>query len=383
MKYALLALLTLSFIGCQKPAPKALGANTVVIDGVVKGAGTRDFQIYYKNKDGEVKRDSIKVIDDKFHFESNTFKADGLTSISLYSLDKKFNIYFYQSGSYTPLPAITNKLEAGKYYKVTSSDYTNYGRHAKWEGSTYSELKSKYDFALLKPNLTADSIKRLLAEYPYPEFKEKTGAISKRISNDVLAITKSFIENNPDADLSVELALRYFREDLENLKIFKSTLTSEKVSEISAIIEKILSIKEGAVAPSFTLKDNNDKDFSLSDLKGKVVLLDFWGDWCGPCRKTHPFLISLHKKYSSKGFEILGVGNGSSKKRWLEAIDQDKVGIWKHVWGSGDKNFDVFNAYNISAFPTKILIDKTGVMHKIYVGTGHEEEMAMIIESLL
>lgn len=203
------------------------------------------------------------------------------------------------------------------------------------------------------------------------------------LTKNLQQLQKSFIENNPEAELSVELALRYYREDLESLKKYESILKSEKVSEISAIIAKLMSVKEGAIAPPFTLKDNNDKDFSLSDLKGKVVLLDFLGDWCGPCRKSHPFMISLHNKFAAKGLEILGVGNGSSKIGWLEAIDQDKVGIWKHVWGSGDKEFDIFKEYNISTFPTKFLIDKEGIMRKIYIGTGHEEELTKIIESLL
>lgn len=192
MKYLLLSLLTLNFLGCAKPEPKPLDANTVVIDGVIKGAGNADFQIYYKDKNDEVKRDSIEVIDDKFHFENNTFKADGLNSISLYSLDKKFRINMYDGRGYTGLPAITNKLEAGKYYKVTSSDYANYGRHAKWEGFTYSELKSKYDLNLLKQNLTKDSILRLRSKYSYPDLKKITDVKSADVNQKSLAITKKF-----------------------------------------------------------------------------------------------------------------------------------------------------------------------------------------------
>lgn len=82
-------------------------------------------------------------------------------------------------------------------------------------------------------------------------------------------------------------------------------------------------IKEGSIAPDFTLKDINGDDLKLSAFKGKVVLLDFWGDWCAPFRATYPFLIELHGKYNEQGFEILGIVNGNSFERWLQAIKKD------------------------------------------------------------
>lgn len=135
----------------------------------------------------------------------------------------------------------------------------------------------------------------------------------------------------------------------------------------------------GVKAIDFTKPDNNGQPFTLSSLKGKYVLLDFWGSWCGPCRASHPHLKEVYTKYKDKGFEIVGIADEKSgdleeaKKSWLQAVKTDGIN-WIQVLNNYNKaKNDLAMAYGIDGYPTKILLDKEGkVLFKI-VGNGGEE----------
>ena len=83
--------------------------------------------------------------------------------------------------------------------------------------------------------------------------------------------------------------------------------------------------KVGTITPEIALPDANGQTISLSSLKGKVVLLDFWASWCGPCRRSNKETLSLYEQYKDKGFEILGVSIDENKEAWQKAVAQDKM----------------------------------------------------------
>jgi thiol-disulfide isomerase/thioredoxin len=133
--------------------------------------------------------------------------------------------------------------------------------------------------------------------------------------------------------------------------------------------------KLSAFAAAKVKADGQPVDFST--LKGKYVLLDFWGSWCRPCRASHPHLKVLYAKYKDKGFEIIGIAQEHSKsadenrKAWLTAIEQDGL-TWMQVLDN--ENVDKFNSVNqweVTAFPTKILLDREGNIIGRYVGNGN------------
>ena len=116
------------------------------------------------------------------------------------------------------------------------------------------------------------------------------------------------------------------------------------------------SLKIGSVPPDFALTDVNGDKISLSGLKGKVVLLDFWGTWCAPCIKSIPELKELYSKHQKSGFEILSIASDNDKAKWKALVDKKGM-IWKNVIDITDK---VVELYDIEAFPTLMLIDKNG-----------------------
>jgi peroxiredoxin len=123
-------------------------------------------------------------------------------------------------------------------------------------------------------------------------------------------------------------------------------------------------IKKGKPAPEISLTNIEGTTVNLSDLKGKVVLIDFWASWCGPCRANNPRLIKLYKKYHDKGFEIFGVSIDNNHSNWKEAVKEDQL-EWTQV--DDDKGWDASTAkvYNVNAIPASFLIDRDGIMREI------------------
>src|SRR5690606_34617311 len=103
---------------------------------------------------------------------------------------------------------------------------------------------------------------------------------------------------------------------------------------LAAAIEKELKMTSafmiGGEAPDFTQNQPDGTPFSLSNLRGKVVLVDFWASWCGPCRRENPNVVKLYNRYKSQGFDILGVSLDKTQDRWVQAIEQDGL-IWHHI----------------------------------------------------
>ncbi|MDJ1484890.1 TlpA disulfide reductase family protein [Cytophagaceae bacterium DM2B3-1] len=118
----------------------------------------------------------------------------------------------------------------------------------------------------------------------------------------------------------------------------------------------------GQKAPEISLPNPQGKVIKLSSLKGKVVLLDFWASWCGPCRQSNPDVVKLYEKYKDQGFTVYSVSLDQNKQKWEQAISKDGLTWENHV---SDLKFWYSKAaedYGIEAIPATFLIDKDGVI---------------------
>ena len=122
---------------------------------------------------------------------------------------------------------------------------------------------------------------------------------------------------------------------------------------------------DGATAPDFTLNDLNGKPLTLSSLRGKYVILDFWGSWCGWCIKGFPRMKEYYQKYAGK-FEILGIDCNDPEERWKAAVEKYEL-PWLHVY-TPRSEIKVLQQYEIQGFPTKIIVDPDGKIVKIIEG---------------
>ncbi|MCJ0741106.1 TlpA family protein disulfide reductase [Pedobacter montanisoli] len=213
------------------------------------------------------------------------------------------------------------------------------------------------------------------AKYHEKQLKESEAQLEKELSvgsSKIRDIQKDFVRKNPDVLATVYLLSRmqnyYTAQDYQDIwnKVSEKYKNHPLATGIKSYLKKVSSTPAGSPAINFERKDKDGNLVNLANYKGRVVLLDFWGSWCGPCRASHPHLKELYKKYHSKGFEIIAVaherGNTveEAKKSWLNAIAEDGIN-WTHILNKdGIEKQDIVKDYNVMAFPTKILIDKEG-----------------------
>ena len=139
-------------------------------------------------------------------------------------------------------------------------------------------------------------------------------------------------------------------------------------------------IPVGSEAPDFTQPTPDGKSVTLSSLRGKVVLIDFWASWCKPCRMEMPIVKRVYAQYHSKGFEVLGVSLDKDKNAWLSAIEQDEL-PWKHVSDLGFWNNAAAQQYGVNSIPYTVLVGKDGkVLAKGLRGPELESKLAEVLK---
>lgn len=138
-----------------------------------------------------------------------------------------------------------------------------------------------------------------------------------------------------------------------------------KKGPFAELIEKSLQSaslgKIGTVLPEFKQNDVNGKSVSLSSLRGKYVLIDFWASWCGPCRAENPNVVKAFNAYKDKGFTVLGISLDQDKAKWLDAIKKDGL-TWTHLSDLKYWNNEVAVQFGIQSIPANFLIDPKGVI---------------------
>lgn len=228
--------------------------------------------------------------------------------------------------------------------------------------------------------------------------KFQLGMLNANISNLEKAqkYLEDFIDNSPNAQRSKKAYAHFFlSETLKNEEQFDAakkhlTIFLEKYGDVDpnllarakASLEDMEILKKLTVGNEpipFKVKSLDGKTISLDRYKGKVVLLDFWATWCGPCRREMPKVISLYNQFNDKGFEIIGISLDESRTSLEQYIKENKMG-WPQYFEGNKWNNSIAKKYGVRAIPATFLLDREG---KIRYKAVRGRELARAVEKLV
>ena len=154
--------------------------------------------------------------------------------------------------------------------------------------------------------------------------------------------------------------------NLNELDSITSNFTNE-ISEskyVALLKDRVEVLKNVAIGKPFidiTLNDTAGNPVSLSSLKGKYILLDFWASWCGPCRAENPNVVAAYNDFKDKGFDVYGVSLDKNKEKWIEGINQDGL-VWTNVSDLKGWQCAARDDYGFNSIPHSVLINKNGII---------------------
>lgn len=371
--------------------------HTFSLNGKVSGSipivGNIIYLSYTQNR--KQRKDSTKIVNGSYHFKGNisypvlaTIQLKVADSVEQYHKQTRI-LKDYAHEFYID----KGKMMANAPAKLNSTIITGSAADADRQ-----QLKSMLDPYYQTSNKMYEEEGSLAYKnkdsIAIAKYSIKSNATQRQIDS----VKKAFLFGHPESGTVLDMLNEYTRTILEPSeiepffnKIQPALKNSMEGKQYAIRIQRSKVTANGAKAPNFVLKDRDGKEVSLATLKGKLVLLDFWGSWCFPCRQTHPHLRKLYAEYKSKGFEILGVANergapADHYKKWTKAMDEDQMN-WINVLSveSESGKPSVASTYNVNAYPTKVLINKDGVIVKKFVGSGRTatQELDNLLEQML
>lgn len=257
-------------------------------------------------------------------------------------------------------PYLGSVVELNTYlsYQNNSGDYVselpyfvdNFFQFANWEKENYNHIPWVYESM---KSFTSTISKIQITDDMHQQFMDKVlnkipqGSRTRKLAlGGIMAALQPLSHGN------------YMHYAKQFISEYEKT-DPEATASVKSEIDRVQAFMVGGTPPNFTQKSPEDEAISLEDFRGKVVLVDFWASWCGPCRKENPNVVKMYNRYKDKGFEILGVSLDRTKDRWVKAITSDNL-TWPQVSDlKGWKN-EVAQSYGVTSIPQTVLLDQEG-----------------------
>ncbi|WP_439183870.1 redoxin domain-containing protein [Carboxylicivirga taeanensis] len=340
IKCAVCLLMVVSFFACTKP--------TLRVKGKIENVKEASLFFWVFEDGGFVRKKEIKVVDGAFAF---TYEVDGAEVGYITSVDefKYGKVIFLEDKELTIDGLIFRDL-----FRVKA--LAGEGLNAQY-----------FAFEQERVNLMREG-KKGLAYAKEKELKEKF--IAANASN-ILGLYELFeLSKHPDNYKKVSQLYASLPKPATDYKLYAT---------IGQNIKALDAITPGNRAVDFNFTTLNGEEISLDYFQGKVLMIDFWASWCGPCVKELPHVKELYEKYNDKGFEVLGVSLDSKEKSWLTAIEKFNLN-WHNYSALNKWDCDFAKKYFVRGIPYNVIIDQNG---NIVAKGIHGKQLESTIEQLL
>ena len=354
-----LAFMVILSVSCKEEKKEGYEINGT-INGINKGSSIYLDEVSFSG--------SITTIDTASAGDRGAFSLSGnIKKESLYRLRYGNNKYVLLVLDEKPM-AITLEADTAdlfiKPYTISGSPASNSLKELLINITGYRKEMSVYVKQLQSAeNAITDSMKQAL----YILYQAKAEESKKYITN--------FADTVSNGTLAVFAVANFLnpQTDLQDLNIISNKLATKFPANesIKALIEALKpkndnpyemtqTFANGTAIPEITGLNPDGKSISLSSLRGKVVLIDFWASWCGPCRAENPNVVNVYNKYKDKGFDVFSYSLDDNKAKWADAIKKDGL-IWPaHASQLKGWDSDICEQFNITSIPTNYLIDRNG-----------------------
>lgn len=343
MKNLLIAATAIALVGCGK-------SKDYTINGNITGIGDGQVYLMTYSEAGVVPVDTTDVKSGKFKFTGDLSKPE-LYYISYSENPELYTPVFIEKGVIEVTGELNNADAPVEATGTPSNDaYNVYVETMKPMMEKYYAVMDELQQAQIADNQpVVDSINAVISAWQADvknKQKDIISANSKLPFGAMVAYEAAMSESTPEGVTA-------------NLVLLDTVLSGNVfVKQMNKLVTSMGFVVVGQPAPDFTLPDPQGKMISLSSLRGKYVIIDFWASWCMPCRNANPHMVSLFKTYGGKGLNIIGVSLDRDKAAWIKAIADDSL-TWPQVYADGS---DVTELYGVEAIPYTVLIDKDGAI---------------------
>jgi peroxiredoxin len=325
------------------------------ITGKIAGADSVTFILQKREAGKYIKMDSAIVLKGEFKIKGGSVEYPIM--VVLVAKDKRKSKQFFLENAEITL---TGNLDSLYNVKVTGSKTQSELEALNNSIKVVDEIYSKTD------QESADA-KKAGDEKKVSEIKAKLDSLDKVM----IQIEKDFVKNNPASYLTPTIlsSLTYYMEPDEIENVVNSLDTNvakvQIIKDLKARLQVLKTVAIGQKAPDFTLNDVTGKPIALSSKigKSKLILIDFWASWCGPCRAENPNVVKVWKEFNKKGFDIFGVSLDKEGEmgNWLAAIKKDEL-TWTHVSDLKWWECAAAKLYAVRSIPANFLLDETGTI---------------------